>query len=84
MRCSQKADSKSVVQRYLRVKKLVTIPHYLMTIRETANREDARTKLLKTDDLCSVWRKPVGKQGSKKETIDYKWEVKMRSVIFLK
>lgn len=84
MRCSEKADSKSVVQCYLHIKKLVTIPPYLMTTRETANRKDTRTKLLKTDDLCPVWRKPVGKQGSKKETIDYKWEVKMRSVIFLK
>lgn len=55
-----------------------------MTITELANREDARTKLLKTDDLSPVWRKPTGKQGSKKETIDYKWKVKMRSVIFLK
>lgn len=55
-----------------------------MTIREPDNGEDARTKLLKTDDLRPVWRKPVGKQGSEKETIDYKWEVKMRSVIFLK
>lgn len=55
-----------------------------MTIRETANREDARTKLPKTEDLRPVWRKPVGKQGSKKETIDYKWEVKTKSVIFLK
>jgi len=84
MRGSEKADSKSVLQCYLHVKKLVTIPLYLMTIRETANREDARTTLLKTDDLRPVWRKPGGKQGSKEETTDYKWEVKMRSVIFLK
>lgn len=55
-----------------------------MTIRETAKREDTRAELLKTDDLFAVWRKPGEKQGSKKETIDYKWEEKMRSVIFLK
>lgn len=55
-----------------------------MTISETAKREDTRTKLLKTADLCPVWRQPVRKQGSKKETIDYKWEVKTKSVIFLK